>query len=106
MQKRLSQADLARKAYFRQSSISKFESGVRSVSAEEILYFSYALDKPILYFFPEEFQDKISPEDLTILEKELLTQARRLNMDDLRKLIAQARALADFDAREIKNKTY
>jgi len=100
----LSQADLARKAYFRQSSISKIESGVRSVSAEEILYFSYALDKPILYFFPEEFQDKINTEDLTILEQELLTQARRLHLDELRKLIAQARALADFNVREIRNK--
>ncbi len=100
----LSQANLAKKSYFRQSSISKIESGVRSISAEEILYFSYALDKPILYFFPEEFQDKISTEDLTILEQELLTQAQRLNMDDLRKLIAQARALADFNVRERRNK--
>ena len=100
----LSQSNLARKAYFRQPSISKIESGVRSVSAEEILYFSYALDKPILYFFPEEFQDKISTEDLTILEQELLAQARRLHLDDLRKLIAQARAIADFNTRERRNK--
>ena len=99
-----SQADLARKAYFRQSSISKIESGKRSVSAEEILYFSYAPDKPILYFFPEEFQDKISTEDLTILEQDLLAQARRLHLDDLRKLISQARAIADFNTRERRNK--
>ena len=96
----LSQADLARKAYFRQSSISKIESGLRAVSSEEILYLSYILDKPILYFYPEGFQEKINIENLTILEQELLTQARRLHLDDLRKLIAQARALADFDKKE------
>jgi hypothetical protein len=45
----------------------------------------HVLDKPVLYFFPEEFQDKISIEDLTVLEQELLTQAQRLNMDDLHK---------------------
>jgi len=100
----LSQADLARKAYFRQSSISKIESGARSVSSEEILYFSYALDKPILYFFPEEFQEQINIEDLTILEQDLLAQARRLHLDDLRKLISQARAIADFNTRERRNK--
>ncbi len=99
-----SQADLARKAYFRQSSISKIESGVRAVSAEEILYFSYALDKPILYFFPEEFREKINLEDLTMLEQELLSQARRLHIDDLRKLIAQARTVADFNLREKRKK--
>jgi len=99
----LSQAELARKANFRQSSVSKIESGNRSVSSEEILYFSYALDKPILYFFPEEFQEKISLEDLTILEQDLLAQARRLHLDDLRKLIAQARAIADFNLRERRN---
>lgn len=99
-----SQTDLARKAYFRQSSISKIESGVRAVSAEEILYFSYALDKPLLYFFPEEFQEKVNLEELTILEKELLSQAQRLHIDDLRKLIAQARTAADFNLREIRNK--
>lgn len=98
----LSQADLARKAYFRQSSISKIESGLRAVSYEEILYLTYALDKPILYFFPEELQDKINPEDLTILEQELLSQARRLHLDDLHKLIAQTRAIADFN--ELKRK--
>ena len=98
----LSQADLSSKAYFRQSSISKIESGLRAVSYEEILYLSYALDKPILYFFPEELQEKINTEDLTILEQELLSQARRLHLDDLHKLIAQARAIADFN--EIKRK--
>jgi len=97
--------DLARKSYFRQSSVSKIESGRRSVSSEEILYFSYVLDKPILYFFPEEFQEQINLDDLTILEQDLLNQARRLHLDDLRKLIAQARAIADFQSGNVSSAT-
>lgn len=93
---KMSQAELAKKAYFRQSSISKIEAGTRAVSSEEILYLSYALDKPILYFFPKQFTDELAEDELSMLEKELLIQARRLDQSDLRKLIAQAKALADF----------
>jgi hypothetical protein len=65
-------------------------------SREEILYLSYALDKPIGYFFPSEFTDGPSKDELSALEKELLLQTRKLSKDDMRKLIAQARALAEF----------
>jgi transcriptional regulator with XRE-family HTH domain len=96
LESKMSQAELAEKAYFRQSSISKIEAGTRSVAAEEILYLSYALDKPIIYFYPIEFSYELSEDELTVLEKELLMQARKLSRDDFRKLIAQARAIAEF----------
>ncbi len=66
-------------------------------NASTLVALSYYLSKSISYFFTEEFQEKINLEDLTILEQDLLAQARRFNLDDLRKLIAQSRALADFD---------
>lgn len=96
---KLSQADLAEKAYFRQASISQIEAGKRAVSASEVLYLSFALDKPILYFYPlEYFGIKYnSDQELSLLEQELLLQTRRLSHDDLRRLIAQARALADME---------
>lgn len=93
----MSQADLADAAFLKQSSISRIEVGTRAVSAEEVLYLSYALDKPIMYFFPKEFRIEIDEDELSTFEKELLIQARQLDQKDLRKLIAQARALADFD---------
>jgi transcriptional regulator with XRE-family HTH domain len=96
LEAKMSQTELAEKAYLRQSSISKIEAGTRSVLSEEILYLSYALDKPINYFFPKEFTHELSENELTQLEKELLMQARKLSRDDLRKLIAQARAIAEF----------
>jgi transcriptional regulator with XRE-family HTH domain len=96
LEAKMSQTELAEKAYLRQSSISKIEAGLRSVLSEEILYLSYALDKPINYFFPEEFTHELSENELTQLEKELLMQTRKLSRGDLRKLIAQARAIAEF----------
>lgn len=93
----LSQGELAERAYFKQSSISKIEVGMRTVAAEDILYLSYALDKPISYFFPKEFTEELGGEEVAMLEEELLLQARKLSKDDLGKLIAQAKALADFD---------
>ena len=92
----MTQAELAERAHFRQSSISKIESGARAVTSEEILYLSYALHKPILYFFPEEFREEFDEEDLTTLQKELIVYARQLSRDDLRKLVAQVKAVADL----------
>ena len=70
---------------------------MRLCAANEIIYLSYALDKPILYFFPEEFVGKIPQQELSELERELLLHTRRLSRSDLRKLIAQAKALAEFE---------
>ena len=96
LEAKMSQAELAEKAYFRQSSVSKIEAGTKEVTSEEILYLSYALNKPIMYFFPEEFTEEFGEDEFTTLEKELILQARQLSRDDLRKLIAQAKALAEF----------
>ncbi len=70
---------------------------MRAVSAEEIVYLSYGLNKPITYFFPKNLlYEKDKEEELTPLEKELLMQVRHLDDNDLRRLIAQARALVEL----------
>lgn len=93
----MSQAELAERAYFRQAAISQIETGKRDVTASEVVYLSYALNKPITYFYPTHLFDiRIEDDELSILEKELIMQAKRLSPDDLRRLIAQARALADL----------
>jgi len=102
LESNMSQSQLARKTYLKQSSISRIEDGMRAISMEDLLYLSIALNKPISYFFPVrklwevEGIDKLSP-----LEKELIMQIRKLESDDdLRKLIAQVRglnSLADYD---------
>jgi len=50
---KMSQADLADIAHFRQAAISQIETGKREVSSAELLYLGFALNKPITYFFPK-----------------------------------------------------
>ena len=93
----MSQTELAERAYFSQTAISQIEQGKRDVSAAEILYFSAALDKPVLYFF-QPFVDMNSEEiELSPLEIELVNQAKKLSMEDLRKLVAQTKALVNLN---------
>ena len=93
----MSQKDLAWRAYFNQASISQIETGKRSVTAEEIVYLSIALNKPISYFFSGVQTLQINSCDLTILEEELLFEARKLEINDLRRIIAQIRSLIDLN---------
>jgi len=93
---KMTQEELAEATYLRQMSISRIEKGNRSISTEELLYLSYTLNKPISYFFPEDFRTKLDESELSEIEKEMLTQVRQLSQSDLRKLIAQARALAEL----------
>lgn len=93
---KLSQIELAEKAYLSQAAISQIEKGKRSVTAEEIIYLSMGLNKPILYFFQSLVTNQIEQSQLTILEQELLLQARKLSTVDLTKLIAQVKAVVNL----------
>lgn len=92
----MSQKDLAWSAYFNQASISQIETGKRSVTAEEIVYLSAALNKPISYFFTSVRTLQLNSSELTVLEQELLLQIRKLDIDDLKRIIAQVKALVDL----------
>jgi len=89
----LSQKELAWNAYINQAAISLIETGKRSVSVEEIVYLSNALNKPISYFFSMSMLHPIDDNNLSILEQELVKNARQLNETDLKKIIAQIKAI-------------
>jgi transcriptional regulator with XRE-family HTH domain len=93
----MTQSELAERAYFSQTAISQIEQGKRDVSAAEILYFSAALDKPILYFFQPFVEINSKDMELSPLEIELVNQAKKLSIQDLRKLVAQTKALVDIN---------
>jgi transcriptional regulator with XRE-family HTH domain len=98
----MTQAELAKEAYFSQTAISQIEQGKRDVTVAEIIYLSIALDKPILYFYqPYEIRDN-SIIELSPLENELINQAKKLSTDDLRKLVAQTKALVKLNTPESK----
>ena len=74
---KMSQAELAEKAYFRQAAIPQVETGKREVGSTDLQNLSYALNNPITYFSPKWLTlEKSNEDDLTILEKELLLQLR------------------------------
>ena len=96
---KLSQAELAKSLYIRQASISEMENGKRVVNSIELVYLSLALNKPILYYFPNESLSEME-EELSPLYQELLLQAMRLTQIDVKKLIAQTKALGDLQEDE------
>jgi transcriptional regulator with XRE-family HTH domain len=93
---KLTQGDLAEKAYMRQATVSDIENGKREATSSEVVYLSFALEKPIGYFYPIFSKYNDDSGKLTDLEQELLLQARKLSNDDLRKVIAQVKALAEL----------
>jgi transcriptional regulator with XRE-family HTH domain len=72
----MSQAELAEMAYVKQSSISRIEDGTRAVSLEDVLYLSYALNKPISHFFPKEFVSGAVAGELSLLERAIAIRPR------------------------------
>lgn len=93
---KMSQEELAKRTYLKQNSIWRIEKGKRAISTEELLYLSHALNKPISYFFPKEFRREINETKLSEIEKEMLFQIRQLSQDDLKKLLAQTKALVEL----------
>ena len=93
IESKLSQSELGELAYISQAGISQIEKGIRSVSSEEIIYLSAALNKPISYFFSMKFLRPVDETELSVLEQELLQNARMLDEGDLRKIIAQIKAI-------------
>ena len=95
----LSQAELAKLIHRRQAALSDIENGKIRVDTETIVYLATNLNKPVSYFFPERLVPRVSPERISIPEQELLLLAKQLNSNDLKRLIAIARALVNLDER-------
>ena len=91
-----SHSGIAQRTYRTQASLSDIENGKMQPDAETLLLLALNLSKPISYFFPRPYGDRVRLEFINPLEQELLMQSQRLNNDDLRRLIAQARALAEL----------
>ena len=79
-----------------------FSKGIHAMNigennSTELLLLSHALNKPMIFFFPENYIKEVKLDKISPLCQELLLQAQRLSKEDLRKLIAQTRALADLE---------
>lgn len=91
-----SQRDLAELIYRRQAALSDMENGKMEPDASTLLLLAYNLNKPLSFFYPEPYKPDKELDQLTEDEKELLIQTKKLNKDDLKKIIAQIKAIADL----------
>ena len=99
----LSQAELAKIIFKRQAAISDMENGKMEPSATTLLLMSYALYKPLGYFFPRnQGVVELYGNDLRPEEQELIFNVRRLDEEELPKLIAQTKALADLAEKQLE----
>lgn len=94
----LTQAELAKQIYVRQATLSRFESGMLELKVQDLLMLSYHLEKPITYFFPYPYLGYTEEdEDGKKLTDQLQILASRLSRDDLRKVLAQVKAILTLD---------
>ncbi len=91
-----SQRELASLIYRRQAALSEMENGLMQPDAGTLFILSRILNKPITYFYPEPYKPDPQNEELSESEKELLIQSQRLSDDDLRRIIAQVKAIAEL----------
>ena len=96
LEQKMTQVELAQKAFFHQGSISDIEKGKRELSSSDLISFSFALNKPISYFFPVPYNEAFMQEHSDQLAHELLMVTRQMSQIEMKRLIAQARVLADF----------
>mgnify|MGYP001048371259 CR=1 FL=1 len=101
----LTQQELSRRAYIPQSTLSKMENGKIEPSASELVYLSNALDKPLLHFFPNQIirNLELDVDTNNNLIEELILLSGKLEENELRKIIAQIRAIIELE-KEIGSK--
>lgn len=93
----LTQRELASKIYRRQAALSEIENGLMQPDAETLLLLSHHLQKPLEYFYPQPFKPDMNLDDLSEDEKSLIIQTRRLSGEELIRIIAQVKAIAQIN---------
>ncbi len=96
----LSQRELANLIYRRQAALSEMENGLMQPDAGTLLLLSYNLNKPITYFYPAPYKPFPHDEKLSEKEVELLIQIKRLSEEDVKRVIAQVKALGDLSEQD------
>ena len=95
----MSQQDLAKLIYKRQAALSDYENGRAIVNSDTLALLAHSLNKPIEYFYPPYIFRDLKPEDLSPMEKEVITNLRyHVASDQFRKLVIDViKAIGQFD---------
>jgi len=93
----LTQRGLAQRIKRRQATISDFERGHMQPDATTLVVLAEELHKPIAYFFPPPWGQRVTRGDLTYQEQALLLEFRRLTDAEHQELaIALVSAIAEY----------
>ena len=96
-----SQKRLAQRIERRQATISDMERGHMQPDVTTLVVLAEVLEKPLSYFFPPPWGQRVARGDLSYDEQALLLEFRRLQSDEYRKIaINQLAALADLQTEE------
>jgi transcriptional regulator with XRE-family HTH domain len=94
-----SQRRLADRIDRRQAAVSNMENGRMEPDATTLLVMARELEKPVAYFFPPPWGQRVARSELTYDEQALLLEFRRLQSDEHRQIaISQVAALADVSS--------
>ncbi len=74
----MSQTELGDLVYRRQAAISQMENGRMEPPASTLMLLAAALEKPLLHFFPLPWAKRVSQDDLSAAEQELIMELREL----------------------------
>lgn len=88
------QRELAEKIYRRQAALSDMENGKMEPNASTLTFLSYHLNKPISYFFPDQYTPEKNMGDLSDQEKEILLFVKHLDESDQVRILVQLKALS------------
>jgi len=98
----LTQKQLAEKIYRKKLAVSEMENGKVEFSVWVLPYLSAALNKPIGYFFPKGIIEDFKEESLSPIEKELLSNFRRIWDERIQKVaVDQIKSMANLDVKAL-----
>lgn len=92
-----SQRELAELIYRRQATLSDIENGKMEPDATTLLTLAFHLNKQIQYFYPSEWKPLSVESNISDQEQEIIALIRKLDQKDIKKIIAQLRAIVNLE---------
>jgi len=97
-----SQEKMAMLIDLRRATLSDIENGKVEIDASTLSLLSYALRKPLIYFFPKPIYEELVIKDMDALSLEMQMQFEQIYGDDLKKLaIDIVKVMGKFDPKDL-----
>jgi transcriptional regulator with XRE-family HTH domain len=90
---KLSQEELAEKSYLSKGVLQAIEEGKVEITVSNLIYFSIALNRPIISFLPPDIIQYLDPQYLSLEERELLILLHQIGDEEREHKLIQIRSL-------------